>query len=100
VPRGSVPGVAGWVTLTVTLCAGDVPPPPVHESEYVVFAVGDTDCVPEVALVPVQPPLAVQEVLFVDDHVRVDDCPLVIEVGFALRLTVGVGVVVVRVALH
>lgn len=59
-------------TVTVVLCSA-LPPAPVHVSVYVVFAVGETDCVPEVALEPVHPPRAVQLVLFVVLHERVDD---------------------------
>ena len=51
--------------------------------------VGDTDCVPEVVLVPVHAPDAVHEVAVVDDHVRVEDKPDVIEVGDAESVTVG-----------
>jgi hypothetical protein len=40
---------------------------------YVVFDDGVIDWVPEVDFVPVQPPEAVQEEAFVDDHVSVDD---------------------------
>ena len=41
------------------------------------------------ALVPVHPPDAVQEVAFVLDQVRVEDWPEVIDVGEAERETVG-----------
>ena len=47
--------------------------------------------VPLVVFVPLHAPLAVQLVAFVDDHVRVDDCPLVTVVGFAESETVGAG---------
>ncbi len=57
------------------------------------MVVGETDWVPEVAFVPVQPPEAVQLVALVDDQVSVDDCPDVTEVGEAVRETVGAGVV-------
>jgi hypothetical protein len=60
------------VTFTVTLCV-TLPPVPVQVSVYVVFDDGVTDWVPEVDFVPVQPPEAVQEEAFVDDHVSVDD---------------------------
>lgn len=59
-------------TVTIVLCDA-LPPAPVHVSVYVVLLLGVTDCVPEVALVPVHPPLAVQLVLFVVLHERVDD---------------------------
>ncbi len=41
------------------------------------------------ALEPVHPPEAVQLVALVDDHVSVDDCPLVILVGLADIVAVG-----------
>jgi hypothetical protein len=44
---------------------------------------------PEVALFPAHAPVAAQPVAFVDDHVNRVVLPLVTEVGFALRLTVG-----------
>ena len=42
---------------------------------------------PEVALA-VEKFVPVQELALADDHVRVDDCPLPIEVGFAVKLAV------------
>jgi hypothetical protein len=62
-----------------------------------VFAVGFTDCVPLVALVPVHPFEAVHEVALVEAQVSVDDWPLVIEVGDALNVTTGSGCVTVIV---
>ncbi len=50
-----------------------------------------TDCVPLVALVPLQPLLAVQEVALVELQVSVADAPAVIAVGFAESETVGAG---------
>jgi hypothetical protein len=47
------------------------------------------DCVPLVALLPDQPLDAVQEVALVDDHVSVEEPPLVTEVGLAESETVG-----------
>lgn len=64
------------------------------------FVVGDTDCVPDIALAPVQPLLAVHEVLFVEDQVRVADEPVVMEVGEDERVIVGVRGAVVRGAVH
>ncbi len=61
------------VTFTLALTTVDVPPEPVHDMEYVVLVVGLTVCVPEVALVPVQPPDAVHDVALVEDHERVAD---------------------------
>jgi hypothetical protein len=50
------------------------------------------DCVPDVAFVPDQPFDAVHEVALVDDQVRVDAAPELIEVGFAVSETVGAGI--------
>jgi len=49
---------------------------------------------PEVALVPDQPPDAVHDAAFVEDQVRVDESPLFTESGLAVRETVGAGVAV------
>jgi len=54
--------------------------------------VGETASVPLVALVPVQPPVAVHDVALVEDHVSLELPPAVMPVGLADRLTVGVGV--------
>ena len=59
---------------------------------YVVFAVGFTDCVPEVAFVPDHPPLAVHDVAFVDDQVIVDEPPDVIDIGEAEIVTIATGI--------
>jgi hypothetical protein len=56
-----------------------------------VVVVGLTLFVPLVASVPVQPPVAVQEVALVLDQVRVELPPEVMEIGLADRVTVGVG---------
>ncbi len=53
------------------------------------MAVGDTLAVPDTAFVPDQPPAAVHEVAFVEDHVSVALDPEVIDVGFAAKVTVG-----------
>ena len=50
-------------------------------------AAGDTLCVPEVALLPLHAPLAVQEVAFVVVHVSRLDAPTAIVAGAADRLT-------------
>ena len=46
---------------------------------------------PEGALVPNQPPEAVQAVAFVEDQVSVEGAPLATDVGFAASDTVGTG---------
>jgi hypothetical protein len=60
---------------------------------YVDVVVGFTVSVPLVPLVPVQAPLAVHDVAFVEDQVRVDDPPEVTDVGDAEIVTVGAGFV-------
>jgi hypothetical protein len=55
---------------------------------YVLFVVGVTTSEAEVALLPNQPPLAVQEVASVDDQVRVEEEPALIDVGEAERVRV------------
>jgi hypothetical protein len=55
----------------------------------VVEASGETDRLPLVALEPLQPPEAVQDVAWVLDHVSVDLPPTVIESGLAVMVTVG-----------
>ena len=62
----------GVVTVIVSDCGALVPPAPVHVKVKVVAVVRAVVVnVPAVALAPVQPPLAVQEVALVLDHVRV-----------------------------
>ena len=56
------------------------------------MVVGATDCVPAVALVPLQPPEAVHVVAFVLDQVSVEAAPEVMDVGEAERVMVGAGV--------
>ena len=85
------------MTITVAL-ALVLPPEPVHASVYDVLEVGEIDCVPLVAFVPVQSPEAVHEVALVEDHVSTEDWPEVTEVGFAERATVGGETVTVTVA--
>jgi len=56
----------------------------------VLFVVnGEDTSLPEVALLPVQAPEAVQVLAFVEDQVSVEDPPLATEVGFAASDTVG-----------
>ena len=79
----------GEVTFTVTAWLA-VPPVPVQERVKVEFAVRlPVDWEPEVDLVPDHPPEAVQEVALAEDHERVEAVPEVIEVGLAVRETVG-----------
>ncbi len=59
--------------------------------------VGLTLFVPLVASVPVQPPLAVQEVALVLDQVNVELLPDAMVVGLADKVTVGAGAAAVTV---
>jgi hypothetical protein len=54
-----------------------------------VFVNAPLDWLPEVALAPDHAPEAEQEVAFVEDQLSVEDPPLVKDVGFAARDTVG-----------
>jgi hypothetical protein len=94
------PDGGGVVETSTEVLEVAFPPAPVHVSVNVVVVSGETDCVPLVAFAPVHPPLAVQPVLFVDDHVSVVDWPEVIADCDAESVTVGRGVVVVLVAEH
>ena len=60
--------------------------------------VGDTTNVPLVASLPLQPPEAVHEVALLLDQASVELLPEVIEVGLAVKVTVGAGEVTVTVA--
>ena len=86
-PCGQVLETAPEVTVTGALADGDVPPAPVQVTEYVVFVVGETLVDP---LVPeAVKPTPVHDVALVLDHVRVEDCPEVIDVGEAVSAAVG-----------
>jgi hypothetical protein len=77
------------VTLADTLA---LPPAPVQVRRKSVLAVSaPVDWLPEVALVPDQPPEAVQEDASVVDQVSVEDPPLGTDVGFAVSDAVGAG---------
>ena len=79
------------MTAIVTDASAD-PLGPAHARVYASVSVSlertsDPDC----ALVPDQPPPAVQLVAFVDDHVTVDDPPVATLSGLAANVTVGGG---------
>jgi hypothetical protein len=83
----------GVDTVIVADCAAE-PPAPVQVSVNFVVAVRAGEVwLPAVACAPLQPPEAVQEVAFVDDHVNADVAPLCTVVGFALKVTDGAAVV-------
>jgi hypothetical protein len=60
----------------------------------VVLVMPLTSWLPLVAVLLVQPPVAVQEVAFVALHVSVEEPPLAIVLGLAVRVTVGGGTTV------
>jgi hypothetical protein len=75
-------GVTVAPTVTVTVLADELILPFEHTIEYVVVDVGDTVIVP---LVDLSTPPRVHLSAFVLAHVRVDDCPEVIDVGEAVN---------------
>ena len=82
---------AGGDTVTVADALW-VPPDPVQERLKVLVLVNaPVVWLPDVALAPDQPPEALQEVAFVEDHASVVDAPLATDVGFAAIDTVGAG---------
>jgi len=82
---------AGGMTVTVA-DALPVPPAPVQARVNVpVLVRAPLDWLPEVVLVPVHAPEATQDVASVEDQVRVEDAPLVTDVGLAANDTVGTG---------
>ncbi len=86
--------VGTGTTVTVTLWL-TVPPVPLQLSEKpVVAASAPVDCDPLVALLPVQPPLAVQLVALVELQVSVEAAPTARLVGLALKARVGGGATV------
>jgi len=88
---------AGAATVTVADWEAE-PPAPLQVSVYVVVAVrAPVLWDPLVGSLPLQPPDAVQEVAFVDDHVSVAAAPLLTVLGLAEKATVGAGVVTVTV---
>jgi hypothetical protein len=81
--------VGNGSTVTVVDCAA-VPPAPVQVSVYVLSVVSAmVEAVPDVALLPVHAPLAVQLVALIDDHVKVLVPPIATLLGLALSVTVG-----------
>jgi hypothetical protein len=56
------------------------------------------DCEPLTGFVPLQPPLALQEVVFDEDQVKVEALPATTALGFALIVTAGVADHTVMVA--
>jgi hypothetical protein len=87
----SVGAGVGGVTETVASFDAE-PPAPVHVSvNVVVCASADVTCVPDVALVPDQPPDARQFVALLELQVSVEVPPCATWAGFADSETVGTG---------
>jgi hypothetical protein len=87
----------GGDTVTVVLFEAD-PPAPLHvKVNVVVCANAAVPCEPDVALVPLQPPDAVQADALVVDHVKVDVPPWATCAGLAASETVGAGGVALTV---
>ena len=85
-------GAGADCTVTVTLCIALVPPAPVHCAENVLFVVMlPIVVVPEGATVPFQSPDPEQEVASVEDQESCVLPPIVTDVGFALSVNVGNG---------
>ena len=76
----------GWVTVTVTV-AVVVPPGPVAVKVYVVVVFGVTEVEPLGPKVPT-PLSIVTLVVFVVDQVSVDEFPMMIAVGEAVKLLI------------
>jgi hypothetical protein len=94
----ALPLVVGVDTDTVVDWAAD-PPAPVQVNVNLVAAVRfPVLWVPLIASVPLQPPDAEQEVVFVEDQVSVEAAPLATVVGLADKVTVGAAVFTVTVA--
>lgn len=96
-PRRTAAGLAlkvmtGWGAVDViATCALRSPPAPLQVRTKVADAVGVTVSWPEVDLEPVQPLLAVHEVAFEEDQLRIIADPSGTEVRSADKETVGAG---------
>jgi len=87
--------VGARTTMTVAPATLLVPPVPVQVKKYDVLAArAPVLSVPLAALVPLQPPEAVQDAAFVELQVSVEAPPLAMEVGLAVSVTVGAGITV------
>jgi hypothetical protein len=87
--------VAAGMTVTVVVATLLAPFAPLQLKEYTVdVARAPVLWLPLVAWVPVQPPVAVQDVALVELHVSMEAPPLATAVGFAISVTVAVGTTV------
>jgi hypothetical protein len=85
-------------TVTVADWEADPPVPVQVKVNFAVAVSAGVVAVPVLALAPVQPPEAVQDVASVDDQVRAAVAPLLTVVGLADKVTVGAGAVTDTVA--
>ena len=83
--------VGAGATVTVTVCDAVPPAPEQLSVKFVVAASGDVVCEPLTALVPLQPPDAVQLLALAEVQLSVEVPPLAMVAGFALSATVGGG---------
>lgn len=79
------------MTVTVAVFEADPPAPLQVSTKLVVCVSAAVASVPDVALVPLQPPEAVHEVALVDDQFRVALPPCATWAGVAEIVTVGTG---------
>jgi hypothetical protein len=87
---GKAVNVTRGMILTMAVAGVLLPPGPVQLSEYEVGAVSaPVLMLPFAAWAPLQPPVAVQEVAFVEPQVNIEALPLAIETGMAARDAVG-----------
>ncbi len=84
-------GIGTAALMTTELVA--VPPAPLHDKAKVFgpVAAGVTVCIPDVARLPLQAPLATQLVALLEDQVKVELCPEMMVIGAAVSCTEGIG---------
>jgi len=79
-----------WPQWCALADACEEPVAPIQVSEYVVVLVGDTAKEPLVARAPVQPTEELQAVAFLVDQLSVELPPVVMAIGVAVNVTVGI----------
>jgi hypothetical protein len=91
-------GAAAACTVTVVDCDATPPVPEQVSVNFVVAVSAAVAAEPVVAIEPAQPPEAVHDEALVEDQASADVAPLLMVVGFAVRVTVGAGLVTDTVA--
>jgi hypothetical protein len=101
-PEATAVGVAasetdgGGYTVTAAMTGAVVPPGPVQVKENVAFAIRmPVLCVPLLASVPLQSPLAVHEAAWIELHVSMDVFPAGTAVGIAVNCALGAAFTVI-----